>query len=158
MIHPFAYAPPYAPIAVETNPLIPLDNRVQQCEELTSVPSENSAHDRFRPDFGSDPLACAFLETLLQLPASDDPQTYADAVSELMGTFVDPNTGGLAFTTLDQQVEILQHTLEKVGTDAKLTEPLTITLLGTSNLQFQMTKWMQDVVLSGGKTKEFEDW
>lgn len=158
MIQPFAYAFPYATAAVDTSPLIPLEDRVQQSDNLISAPSENNVSDRSGPDFGSDSLDRAFMEALLQLPASADPQSYADAVSKLMHTFVDPKTGNLAFTTLDQQTEILQCALEKVGTDTKLNEPLVITLLGTSNLQFQMTKWMQDIVLSGGESNEFETW
>lgn len=158
MIQPLANASLYTPVTTDTIPLIPLEGRVQQSERFISASSANSAPDSSWPDFDSDPLACAFLDTILQITSSGDPLSYSDAVNELMCTFVDPKTGKLAFTTWEQQTEILQRTLEKVGTDAKLTEPLTTTLLGTNNLQFQMTKWMQDIAWSGGKTKEFEDW
>lgn len=143
--------------SVDTETLVSLQDRLQNVN-IPPAPAVNSPPDITPPVADSDPLASAFLDSLLQLPPTDDPQAYAAAVSEAMRNFEDPNTGQLAFTTLEQQTNILQRTLEKVGGDAPLSEPLTATLLGTTNLQFQMTKWMQDVVLSGGEVKEFEEW
>ncbi|HID7510662.1 TPA: hypothetical protein ACXHW4_004577 [Enterobacter hormaechei] len=137
--------------------LVSLNDRLQNVK-MRSAPAVNDAPDITPPAADNDPLVNTFLECLLQIPPTDDPQAYAAKVSEAMRIFLDPKTGQLAFTTLEQQTDILQRTLEKVGEDTPLSEPLTATLHGTSNLQFQMTTWIQDVVLSGGEVKEFEQW
>lgn len=145
------------PSSTNTEPLVSLHDRLQNVK-TPSTPAVKDATDITPPATDNDPLVNAFLECLLQIPPTDDTQVYAAAASEAMRTFLDPKTGQLAFTTLEQQTDILQRTLEKVGEEAPLSEPLTATLLGTTNLRFQMTKWMQDVVLSGGEVKEFEEW
>jgi|MedtruStandDraft_1076414.scaffolds.fasta_scaffold01553_8 hypothetical protein len=155
MISSLTGTPQPLPSSADAEALVSLQDRLQN-KNIT--PAVDNTPDITPPVTDSDPLASAFLDSLLQLPPTDDPQAYAAAVSDAMRTFVDPKTGELAFTTLEQQTDILQRTLETVGENAPLSEPLTATLLGTTNLQFQMTKWMQDVVLSGGEVKEFEEW
>lgn len=157
MISPLVSTPHSLASPTVAEGLVSLQDRLQNTS-IPLVPSVNNAPDIAPSVADGDPLAGAFLESLLQLPPSDDPQAYAAAVSDAMRNFVDPKTGQLAFTTLEQQTDILQRTLAIVGEDDPLSEPLTATLLGTTNLQFQMTKWMQDVVLSGGEVKEFEEW
>ncbi|MBV8045289.1 type III secretion system effector protein OrgC [Pluralibacter sp.] len=157
MISSLTGIPQPLPSSADAEALVSLQDRLQSAN-IPSAPAVNNTPDITPPVTDSDPLASAFLDSLLQLPPTDDPQAYAAAVSDAMRAFVDPKTGELAFTTLEQQTDILQRTLDKVGEDAPLSEPLAATLLGTTNLQFQMTKWMQDVVLSGGEVKEFEEW
>ncbi|WP_279205335.1 hypothetical protein [Obesumbacterium proteus] len=159
MIPPLSYIPQPNVSLLDNHAVQSLDDRVQQSAQMMSASVDEHAAGSFWPDFDSDPTAAAFLNALWQIPSSgDNPQLYADEVSQLMRNFVDPETGELAFTTLEQQTEILQRTLENVGTNADLRTALSTTLCGTANLQFQMTKWMQDIVLSNGEIKEFEEW
>lgn len=158
MISSFACTSQPSLLSTGADTIVSLNDRLQQNSKMAPGCSGNDVANNTGLDFDSEPLVSAFLEDLLQLPPANDPLSYASGVSELMRTFLDPKTGKLAFSTLEQQTEILQRTLDKVGNDASLSEPLTTTLLGTTNLQFQMTKWMQDVVLSGGEIKESEDW
>ncbi|KVT58146.1 hypothetical protein [Burkholderia ubonensis] len=111
-----------------------------------------------RQEFSDDPLAQSFLNALRQLPSGDSPVNNADAVSKLLREFVDPESGESAFVTLSDQIAVLHNILAQIGPDDPLHAPLLITLIGTSNLQFEMTKWMQDVLLSNGSPKEFEEW
>ncbi|KVO99427.1 hypothetical protein [Burkholderia ubonensis] len=129
--------------------VIPLQQRVTE-----QVP----AGMPMRQDFNGSPLAQAFLDALRQLPAGDSSRDYADTVSRLLREFVDPKSGESAFVTLSDQTAILEYILAKVGSDDPLYAPLQATLIGTSNLHFQMTKWMQDVCISNGSHKEFDEW
>lgn len=140
------------------DPLISLDKRAQQNKATLAQSVEINTTARVWPNFESDPLAMAFFKALTELPVSNNAESYVDDVNELINSFVDINTGNLAFLTLDQQKDILQRTLEKVGTDSDLTEPLTSALYRTANLQNQMTIWMQDIILSDGEIKDNDEW
>ncbi|OXJ21378.1 type III secretion system effector protein OrgC [Burkholderia sp. HI2714] len=129
--------------------VIPLQQRVTE-----QVPARTPV----RQDFNDEPLAQAFLDALRQLPVGSSSRDYAGAVSRLLREFVDPKSNKRAFATLSDQTAILQCILAKVGLDDQLYAPLQATLIGTSNLDFQMTKWMQDVCMSNGSPKEFEEW
>ncbi|KVD81573.1 hypothetical protein [Burkholderia ubonensis] len=129
--------------------VIPLQQRVTE-----QVP----AGMLVRQDFNDDPLAQAFLDALRQLPPGDSPRDYAGAVSRLLREFVDPKSGESAFVTLSDQTAILEYILAQIRSNDPLYAPLQATLIGTSNLHFQMTKWMQDVCMSNGSPKEFEEW
>lgn len=157
MISSLVGIPQPLPSSPDDDALVSLQDRLKSAN-ISLVPAVNTPPNITPLVTDSDSLASAFLDSLLQLPPTEDPQTYAAAVSDAMRTFVDPKTGELAFTTLEQQTDILQRTLEKVGGNVPLSEPLAATLLNTTNLHFQMTKWMQDVVLSGGEVKEFDEW
>ncbi|WP_217591370.1 hypothetical protein [Burkholderia sp. GbtcB21] len=146
---------PILPVAARVSPSVGDDTVIPLQQRLTEqVP----ARIPVRQDFNGDPRAHAFLYALRQLPSGDSPKDYADAVSRLLREFVDPESGESAFVTLSDQTAILQYILAQIEPDDPLRAPLLATLIGTSNLQFQMTKWMQDVLLSNGSPKEFEDW
>ncbi|KWO09796.1 hypothetical protein [Burkholderia ubonensis] len=134
--------------SVGNDAVIPLQQRLTE-QVPTGMP--------VRQDFNDDPLAQAFLDALKQLPSGDSPRDYADAVSRLLRDFIDPESES-AFVTLGDQTAILHNILAQIGPDDPLHAPLLATLIGTSNLQFHMTKWMQDVLLSNGSPREFEDW
>lgn len=103
-------------------------------------------------------IASKFLHEIHKLPPSDDTKTHADKISQLLTSFKNPDSGEIMFATLEQQGEILRTLLDKVNTDPALTEALTIVLISTSNLQSQMTIWMQDIIMSGGEIDDLEDW
>ncbi|WP_175743603.1 hypothetical protein [Burkholderia ambifaria] len=146
---------PILPAAAQVSPSVGDDAVIPLQQRLTEqVPAWMTV----RQDFNEDPLAQAFLDALRQLPSGDSPGAYADAVSRLLREFVDPESGKSAFVTFSDQTTILHYVLAQIGSDDPLHAPLLATLIGTSNLQFQMTKWMQDVLLSNGSPKEFEDW
>jgi len=126
------------------------DDRVRQSAEM--LPQSAST------DSDNAPLTIDFLKQLSQLPPSSNPQSYAEEVNKLMHTYVDPSTGNPAFKTFPQQREILQHLMEKVGTDNNLSRPLNTTLCSTINLEFMVEKWMQDIFLSDDQKKEAEEW
>ncbi|OHX10817.1 hypothetical protein BI347_20125 [Chromobacterium sphagni] len=135
---------------------------------VTPAPAETQKTEKAKkavskwPDFDTDPKALAFLAALQQLPsaASDsqaDRQAQIDAIAKLLRNFQHPaNT--TAFITLQEQGAILQRTLAKLGNDSPLHTPLMAVWVGTSNLQFQMSKWMQDVMLSDGTPPESNEW
>lgn len=135
------------------------DSIVPLAQRAYSAPASSPAiADKFGLSFDSDPLARAFLDALRALPPTDDARSYADAVSQLMREFADPQTGKPAFVTLEQQSEILQRAMEQLTEDDPLKEPLLATLIGTINLQSEMTKWMQNICMSDGTPPEFEEW
>ncbi|KAB7715284.1 hypothetical protein GBN32_00840 [Plesiomonas shigelloides] len=141
-----------------TENVIPLSERIPQHALAVSATEESTELPEAAPDINEDLLTHAFLDELRQLAPSEDPREYANAVSQLMRDFVDPTTQQRAFVTLEQQLALLQRTLAEVGDDPTLTKPLTTVMLGTANVKLEMTKWMQDTVLSGGEITEFEEW
>ncbi len=70
-----------------------------------------------------------------------------------MNAFKDPKSGDSAFVSFEQQTAMLQNMLAKVEPGTHLYEALNGVLVGTMNAQSQMTSWMQEIILSGGKTK-----
>ncbi|HEJ7043026.1 TPA: hypothetical protein SMF55_004831 [Serratia liquefaciens] len=135
-----------------------LDDRVKLRAEMAASSAKNNVASSIWPDFNTDSLAMAFLKGLLKLPSTGNIQDYTDRVHELMVSFVNPATGDLAFKTFEQQTEILQRTLEKLGAEKNLAEPLTATLYRTANLNNQMIIWMRDIISANGEIKESEEW
>lgn len=144
------------PLAAQADStIVPLQQRLAEAQAgAAPLPADTPS----APDFGDDPLAQAFLAALRTLPPCDDPRDYAAAVSQLMREFVDPATGQPAFVTLEEQSGMLQRVLAEIGPDDPLAQPVQATLIGTANLQSQMSKWMQDICMSDGTPKEFEEW
>ncbi|EUD04250.1 type III secretion system effector protein OrgC family protein [Providencia alcalifaciens RIMD 1656011] len=70
----------------------------------------------------------------------------------------DPANGNKVFETFEKQKKALQSALESVDHNSMMGESIMAVLLGVTNAESQMTKWMQDIVLSGGEIKEFEEW
>lgn len=145
-------------LSTATEEVIPLIERIPQHDLTVSTTADSAELPEAAPDVNEDLLTYAFLDELWRLPPSDSPREYANAVSQLMRDFVAPKTQQRAFVTLEQQLALLERTLSEVGDDSMLTEPLTAVLLGTANVSLEMTKWMQDTVLSGGEVTEFEEW
>ncbi|PRP71105.1 hypothetical protein BUE93_08485 [Chromobacterium amazonense] len=133
--------------------IVPLQQRLVTAPISRGTLSEGLATVE---DVDEDPLARAFLEALRELASSTDPN--ATAIGQLIRKFVDPATDQLAFVKLEEQVAILQYVLCKIGPDDPLSQPVQATLMGTANIQLEITKWMQDICMSDGTPKEFEEW
>ncbi|WNI88046.1 type III secretion system effector protein OrgC [Citrobacter portucalensis] len=103
-------------------------------------------------------LINGFIDSLYTLPPAASPMELADAVSRLLNEHKDISGKEPAFKSLEQQVGVLQSALATENIGSALHEGLSIVLLGVTNLQYQMTTWMQDIVLSGGQAKESEEW
>ena len=158
MISPLSAPSPYSASALEPDAPISLQQRLAAAAAET--PQTRPAGKW--PDYDTDPKAMAFLAALQQLPpalsdAQADKQAQIDAIAKLLRDFQYP-TDSAAFVTLEDQSAILQRTLARLGESSPLHAPLMAVMLGTSNLQFQMKKWMQDIMLSDGSPREFEDW
>ncbi|WP_434626693.1 hypothetical protein [Chromobacterium sp. CV08] len=110
----------------------------------------------------ADEQARALLAALRRLPppltdSQQDRDAYIDAIARQLRDFQHPD-GTVAFATLQQQSDALGIMLKEVDKKSPLHEGLMAVMVGTGNLQFQMTKWMQDTLLSDGTPQEFEDW
>ncbi|WP_199154775.1 hypothetical protein [Chromobacterium sp. ASV23] len=152
MIPTIASLPPFSLASTGNGDVVPLAQRLASAQPLPATSNQPGQ------DFDSDPLARAFLDALRTLPPTDDLRAYANAVSQLMREFVNPETDEPAFITLEQQSDILQRAMAQLETDDPLSKPLQATLIGTSNLQTEMTKWMQNICMSDGNLEEFEEW
>ncbi|TFZ48658.1 hypothetical protein E5C26_20165 [Serratia proteamaculans] len=158
MISSLAGISPAPVFSAHAGSLLSLDDRVKQRTGIAPPSAKDNVAASILPDFDNDPLAMAFLNGLLRLPSTGNLQEYIDSVNELMVSFVEPATGNLAFKTFEQQKDILQRTLEKVGAETNLAEPLTATLYRTANLNNQMIIWMHEIMSSNGEIKEAEEW
>jgi hypothetical protein len=109
------------------------------------------------------PLLPVLLAQLHQIhlpnPASpENKKAYTTAIADCIRSFTSPESGEAAFITLEEQTAIIQKALEQTAEDTNLYESLKAVLLGTSNLQFEMNKWMQNILISDGTPEEFADW
>ncbi len=130
--------------------IISLDNKLQQ-----TVSTINSSD----ADFSYvESFVQSFIIAITNLPPKDDINDYANDISKIMRNFPDPETGAPAFVTLEQQMALLQQTLAIVDKSSSIYEPLMSVFVGTMYLQSEMVSWMQDIILSGGKTNNQQEW
>ncbi|HHE6471362.1 TPA: hypothetical protein ACPFI9_003979 [Providencia rettgeri] len=99
-----------------------------------------------------------FINSILNLPTLNSPREYSDEISKLLYNIEDSSTGDKAFKTFDSQKNALQRVLESVDDKSMVGEGVMAVLLGVVNAESQMTKWMQDIILSGGAIEEYNDW
>ncbi len=130
--------------------IIPLDNKLQQ-----TVSTVNSSNEDFSY---TEPFIQSFIVAITNLPPKDDINDYANDISKIMRNFPDPETGNPAFVTLEQQMALLQQTLAIIDKSSPVYEPLMSVFVGTMYLQSEMVSWMQDIILSGGKTNNQQEW
>lgn len=130
--------------------IISLDNKLQQ-----TVSTVNSSDADFSY---AEPFVQSFIIAITNLPPKDDINDYANDISKIMRNFPDPETGDPAFVTLEQQMALLQQTLAIVDKSSSIYEPLMSVFVGTMYLQSEMVSWMQDIILSGGKANNQQEW
>lgn len=135
--------------------IVPLEQRLALAQTRSSQQLVTKAAT-IEP--ATSPLASAFLTALRSLPHTGDVRRDADAVGRLLREFADPASGKPAFSSLKEQSDILQLTLEHIEPDDGLSKALQTTMIGTENLSMEMKKWVQDVCSSDGTPKEAEDW
>lgn len=99
-----------------------------------------------------------FIQSILNLSQLSTSKEYSEEISKLLYNMVNPSTGDKAFKTFEEQKSALQNVLESVDDKSTLGEGVMAVLLGVVNSESQMTKWMQDIILSGGETEENNDW
>ncbi|MBX9346868.1 hypothetical protein K5M36_07170 [Chromobacterium vaccinii] len=136
--------------------IVPLYLRAAQVQQTAAAQESALAP-------GDAAQAQALLAALKQLPtpASDslaDRKAYIAAIARQLRDFKTPQGDARAFATLAQQRAVLQHIQNEIGDASPLYKPLTGVMLGASNLQSQVSQWMQEVLLSDGTPPEFSDW
>lgn len=137
--------------------IIPLSQKLQQAA-LAFDSTEAKIHSTGTDSSNEEPFVQDFIIEIMDLPPKKDINDYASDIYEAMRDFTVPETGEPAFVTLEQQMALLQKTLEIIDKSSTLYEPLMVVFVDTMYLQSEMVKWMQDICLSGGAGSNQQDW
>ncbi|BBG61909.1 hypothetical protein [Providencia rustigianii] len=138
------YNDKYALSSGYKNDIVSLDERILALTSLKT--NENNSFE------------LEFVNSILSLSGLNSVREYSDHISRLLYGMEDPANGNKVFETFEKQKKALQSALESVDHSSMMGEGIMAVLLGVTNAESQMTKWMQDIVLSGGEIKEFEEW
>lgn len=138
------YNDKYAHFSSYKNEVVSLNERILA---LSSLNTNNN-----------DSFELAFVNSILNLSHLNSVREYSDHISRLLYEMEDPVNGKKVFETFEKQKKALQSALESVDHNSMMGEGIMAVLLGVTNAESQMTKWMQDIVLSGGEIQEFGEW
>lgn len=141
------YNEKFFPSSINGSDVISLEQRIFAVSSLKNNQNDNTSD-----------IKRNFIQSILNLSHLSSSKEYSEEISKLLYNMVNPSTGEKAFKTFEEQKSALQSVLESVDDKSTVGEGVMAVLLGVVNAESQMTKWMQDIILSGGETEEYNDW